>query len=135
MTNFGAPKLFLWVLPVLVVWHIYHPMQFKGKIINQTCYLPPSPPLPPPLFFSGVLLLLDVRHCRKLCLYANPSSSVTRYYGQVSSCKISEQTNDPILTKFSDGRMDESNFIRLSSSVQQKFSRTLNLYFSKTVCF
>ena len=32
--------------------------------------------------------------------------SVTRYHGQLSSCTISENTNDPILRKISDGRTD-----------------------------
>ena len=34
------------------------------------------------------------------------ASSVTRYHGQLSSCTISEKTNDLILRKFSDGRTD-----------------------------
>ena len=33
--------------------------------------------------------------------------SVTRYYRQLSSCAISEKTNDPIFRKFSDRRTDE----------------------------
>ena len=45
--------------------------------------------------------------------------SVTRYHGQLSSCTISEKTNDPILRKLNDGRTDgrtdgqtdESDFI------------------------
>ena len=49
--------------------------------------------------------------------------SVTRCHDQLSSCLISEKTNDPILAKFSDGwmdrridrqidrQMDESDFI------------------------
>ena len=51
--------------------------------------------------------------------FENLASSVTRYYGQLSSCAISEKTNDPILRTLSDGRtdgrtdgeMDESDFI------------------------
>ena len=44
--------------------------------------------------------------------------SVTRYHGQLSSCTISEKTNDPILRKLSGGRTDgqtetdESDFMR-----------------------
>ena len=34
------------------------------------------------------------------------SQSVTRYYGQLSSCIISEKTNDSILRKLSDGQTD-----------------------------
>ena len=36
--------------------------------------------------------------------FKNLTSSVTRYNGQLSSCTISEKTNDPILRKLSDGR-------------------------------
>ena len=36
--------------------------------------------------------------------------SVNRYRGQLSSCTISEKTDDPILIKFSDGQTDESDF-------------------------
>ena len=55
-------------------------MQFKGKLINQTCENGEKPILGPILaclaqmwtqkFFSCVLPLLDVRHCRKLPLSA-----------------------------------------------------------------
>ena len=38
--------------------------------------------------------------------FKNLASSVTRCHGQLSSCTISEKTNDPILRKLSDGRMD-----------------------------
>ena len=36
--------------------------------------------------------------------FKNLSSSVTRYYGQLSSCTISKKTNDSILRKFKAGR-------------------------------
>ena len=36
----------------------------------------------------------------------NLPSSVTRYHDQLSSCTISEKTNDLILRKLSDGRTD-----------------------------
>ena len=38
--------------------------------------------------------------------FKNLVSSVTRYYGQLSSCTISEKTNDTILRKFNDGQTD-----------------------------
>ena len=34
--------------------------------------------------------------------FKNLPLSVTRYHGQLPSCRISEKTNDPILRKFSD---------------------------------
>ena len=99
------------------------------------------------LLFSWILLLLDIRHCCKLSLYAisrktkDPNSRkwqknlnlglilapwaqiqvaisfffffffffknlalpVTRYHGELSSCIISEKTNDPIFWKFCHG--------------------------------
>ena len=36
----------------------------------------------------------------------NLASSVTRYHGQLSSCKISEKINDAIFRKLSDGQTD-----------------------------
>ena len=38
--------------------------------------------------------------------FKNLAPSVTRYYGQLSSCTISEKTNNPILRKLSDGQTD-----------------------------
>ena len=38
--------------------------------------------------------------------FFNPVLLVTRYRGQLSSCKISEKTNDPILRKLSDAWTD-----------------------------
>ena len=43
--------------------------------------------------------------------FKNLGFSVTRYHDQLSSCKISGKTDDPILRKFSDGRTDKSDFI------------------------
>ena len=82
----------------------------------------PTPPPSPKKFFLWVLPPLDVRYCRKLSLHAifrkmknpnsvkwwetsffilfqKPASSVNRYHVQLSSCTISEKTNDPILRK------------------------------------
>ena len=49
-------------------------------------------------------------------LTKNLASPVTRYQCQLSSCTISEETNDPILRKFSDGRTDR----------QERFYKTLS---------
>ena len=40
-------------------------------------------------------------------IFKTLSSSYTGYHSQLSSCKISEKSNDPILGKFSDGQTDE----------------------------
>ena len=47
----------------------YHPMQFLGKLINQTWKNDKKPNFGPP-FFLWVLSLLVVRHCSKLSFYA-----------------------------------------------------------------
>ena len=38
--------------------------------------------------------------------FKNLASSVTRYNGKISSCTISDKTNDPILRKLRDGRTE-----------------------------
>ena len=102
-----------------------------------------QPPLPPPQnFFLWVLPPLDVRYCRKLSLHAifrkmknpnsvkwwetsffilfqKPASSVNRYHVQLSSCTISEKTNDPILRKQWQTRVISWHG-RLTSSIQYK---------------
>ena len=54
-------------------------------------------------------------HAGNLIFFKNLASSVTKYHGQLSSCKISEKINDPILRKFRDGRTNrranKSDFI------------------------
>ena len=42
---------------------------------------------------------------KKLVFGPNSAPSVTRYCGELSSCTISEKTNDPIFRKLSDEQM------------------------------
>ena len=42
--------------------------------------------------------------------FKNLAPSVTRYHGQLSSCTISEKTNDPILRKLSDRWADGQTY-------------------------
>ena len=42
----------------------------------------------------------------QMFFFENMAPSVTRYHGHLSSCAISQKTNDPILRKLSDGRTD-----------------------------
>ena len=76
-------------------------MQFQGKIMIQTQengkklhfwarFRPVEPKFRPQFFF----------------FFKNLGSLVTRYRGQLSSCTISEKTNNPILRKLSDGPTD-----------------------------
>ena len=59
--------------------------------------------------------------------FKNLASSVTRYYGQLSSCTISQKSKDPILRKLSDGQTDRwtrvisQDAIQLTSSVQKSY--------------
>ena len=57
----------------------------------------------------------------KFFCFKNMALPVTRCHGQLSSCRISVKTNEPILRKLSDGgtdggiedrQMDKSDFIR-----------------------
>ena len=52
--------------------------------------------------FLGLILahLAQIRAAKNLAL------SVTRCHGELSSCTISEKTNDPIMRKLSDERTD-----------------------------
>ena len=55
-------------------------------------------------------LVLDLKLTQirvdKFFFFKNLALSVTRYYGPLSSCTISEKTNDPIWRKLSDGQID-----------------------------
>ena len=83
----------------------YHCMQFQGKHMIQTHANGEK------FDFGPNLDPLDPNSNRQL-FFKNLAAPVTKYQGQVSACKISEKTNDPILRKFSDGRTDgQSDFI------------------------
>ena len=57
------------------------------------------------LVLSPILVHLpQIQAVNFFFFFKNLTSSVTRYNGQLSSCTISEKTNDPILRKLSDGR-------------------------------
>ena len=82
----------IWAPKILDIVANYH-IQFQEKRMTQSqenrekaCF---GPKFGPPIF-----------------LFKNLASSVARYQSQLSSCKISKKTNDPILKKFTDGGMD-----------------------------
>ena len=79
----------------------YHLIQFQGKHTIQTQDNEEKNHFEPDL---GPLSQI---RAAKYFFLKNLASSVTRYYGQLSSCKTSEKTNDPILKKLSDGRTDK----------------------------
>ena len=76
-------------------------MQFQGKNMIQTHENGEKP------HFGPDLGHLDPNSGCQIFFFKNLALSVTRYHGQSSSCKISEQTDDPILRKFRDGRTDK----------------------------
>ena len=64
--------------------------------------------------------------------FKNLAPSVTRYYGQLSSCTVSEKTNDPILGKHSDGwtdgQTDERDFMgRCATNVEHPKKNNLGI--------
>ena len=77
--SYMLPKIFSWVLPILVLPLLvssYHPIQLKGKLMNQTLENYEKLILDPILTRLGIqmfawgLLLLVVRHCSMLWPYA-----------------------------------------------------------------
>ena len=97
-----AQKTVLWVLPLLDVRHCcnlllyaisrkkYDPNSRKlWKTSFWAWFRPNGPKYGPPKFF-----------------FKNLAASLTRYHGQLLSCKIPEKTNDSVLRKLSDGWMD-----------------------------
>ena len=75
-------------------------MQFQGKSMVQTQENDKK------THFGPNLGPLDPNPVRQKFFNKSMASSVTRYHGQLSSCKISEKTNDPILREFRDGQTD-----------------------------
>ena len=116
--KFGPPILFrgFYFHLILDIVASYHCMQFQGKRMIQTeengeetHFGPDFRPIGPN---SG-----------RQVFFKNLALSVTRYYGQLPSRKISKRTNDPILRKLRDAgkdrqrerqtdrQTDESNFL------------------------
>ena len=76
----------------------YHCMQFQGKCMIQTQENDEKPHFEPD--FGP---LAQIRAAKFFFFFfKNLDSSVTRYHCQLSSCNISEKTNDPMLRKFSE---------------------------------
>ena len=71
-------------------------MQFQGKLVNQ-----PRKNNKKPSFVS--ILAHWAQIWANNFFFKNLAPSITRYYGQLLSCIVSEGTNGPILRKLSDG--------------------------------
>ena len=81
----------------------YHYTQLQGKLMNQTDENGKKP-----LSFGSDFGTFGPNSGRQFFFFfkKNLAPSVTRYHGLLSSCTISEKTNDAILRKLSDGRTD-----------------------------
>ena len=73
-------------------------------------FRPIGPTFGPPIFF----------------FFKNLTSSVTRYHGQLSSCKILEKTNDPILRKIREERTNGRTYRPKDRHGLEWFHRTLS---------
>ena len=78
----------------------YHCIQIQGKLISQTGKNCKKTSFGPDFGLFG-----PNSGCQ-FFFSKNLAPSLTRCHGQLSSCTISEKTNDPILSKFSDGQTD-----------------------------
>ena len=78
----------------------YRCMQFQEKLMNQTWKNGKK------TFLGPILAHLAQIWAANVFFFKNLAPSVTRNRGQLSSCTISEKTDDPILRKLSDGRKD-----------------------------
>ena len=85
-----------------------HRMQLQWKIRIQTQEMAKN------LILSLILVRWTQVRTVKYFFFTNLAFSVTRYHGQISEYKISEKTNDPIMSKFSDGRTDRQTDRRTS---------------------
>ena len=93
-----------WIKPWLDVRHCasYHCMQFWGKLMKQTWENGKKPS------FGTSWGPFDPNSGSQIYIYffKNLAPSATRYHGHLSSCTISEKSNDPILRKLREGRTD-----------------------------
>ena len=78
----------------------YHRIQFQGKRMIQTQENGNKN------LILGLIYALWAQIWIANIFFKCLASAVIRYHGQRSSCTISEKTNDPILTKFSEEQTD-----------------------------
>ena len=86
----------IWALKIFS----FHCMRSQGKLMNQTWEIGKKSSFGPDFGPFGP------NSDHQFFFFKNLARSVTRYHGQLSSCTISEKTNDPNLRKLSDGRTD-----------------------------
>ena len=87
----------------------YHCTQFQRTLMKQTRENNKKPS------FEANFGPLGLISGRQNFFFKNLAPSVTRYHGRLSSCTMSEKTNDSILRKLSD-RQTEAKRTRVISS-------------------
>ena len=125
--NFGCPKFFSWVLPLLVVKHC---SKLSSCAIWGKTNEPNLRKCQKNMISSSILVLLGLICLQFFLHYCKLSSySISR---KTWNIWISEKTNDPILRKLKDGRTDREtdrqtegrewfhNVVQLTLSVQYK---------------
>ena len=128
LAQIWVPNFFSWVLPILDVRYC---CKLSLNATSRKRYDPNSRKWRKTSFWAWFRSIGPKFRLPNFFL-KNLTSSITRYHGQLSSCTISEKTNDSILRKFSDWRKDGRtdgqtdrqtrvvswNAVRLTSSVQ-----------------
>ena len=92
--NFGPEKIFLQILPVLDVRYcrkLIIVCNFKERVWSKLNKMAKN-------------RILDLQIRAANFFFKNLASLVTKYHGQLSSCTISDKTNDPILKSLSSDR-------------------------------
>ena len=99
----GPRNFFSWVLPLLVVKQC---PKLSSYAISRKTNEPNLRKWRKTYFGPDIVPFGPNLGPKFIFFFKNLSSSITRYHGQLSSCTISEKTNDPILRKLSDGWTD-----------------------------
>ena len=115
LAQIWVPNFFSWVLPILDVRYC---CKLSLNATSTKRYDPNSRKWRKTSFWAWFRSIGPKFRLPNFFL-KNLTSSITRYHGQLSSCTISEKTNDSILRKFSDwrkdgrtdGQTDESGFM------------------------
>ena len=121
LTQIWAQKFFrgFYMYQMLDIVANYHCMQVQGKLMTKLEKMAKN------LVLVPILAPLAQIWPAKF-FFKNLAPRVTRCYGQLSSCTISEKINDPISRKLSDGwtdiwtRVISQDALRLTSSVQHE---------------
>ena len=123
--KFGPPIFFFffWILPLLDIRNCcklsLYAISRKTNKSDLTKWQKKTLVLGPILGHLG---------CQIFFFFKNLARSITRYYGQLTSCIISEKTNDPILIKLNDGWTDRhmDRWTDRGTDGQEWFHKTLS---------